>query len=696
MNLTIQSNKKSKITGLKNNQLKAENSSSVFLSKISFGNEDTFDYESRLNEKLKKMNKIKKKFFWGTTKATQATNQELFEFRTKKCDEAESRLNMKENRLTSKEKALRNKENELNAKQEQLTKKENSLISREKGINVKENQLLEQERAVTSRETKSALKEKELNLKQEKIIVKNNELTTKENALIIRENKIKTREGELQLKENLLNTKENELTELENELNFREENIKIKENDLTARENELKPKEEAVVKKRAEATQIKNEGIQMKEDALQIRTEALIAKRQAIKLKEEAVGIEEESFYERFHPDQAKKERAKILEEKEALFNKGIQDSKSQSTQNTKLKKEIDDLKSQLQELKLKNTKENENAAIIKQQAEEIAKRDSTIKNLQNEIISLKANKTVTEEPKIKPNKSEIVPQSNIEVNSKSLVNEIKNDQMISIPEIKNGFGWNRIAGFEDIKYKFDEMFINKLAMEQKGSNIELHNGIFLYGPTGTGKSLIVRALAEESGCHFVEIDLKADSDEIYENIVKEAKKAKENYISNNKLRTILFLDNINLTKRKPGFIENLNHFMSNSAKENKCTVVITSKEPPPAMFANKNGITIKLFIGPPSRENTAKILKFYLKDATKHEINYDKLVDEMLRVRALGQAFSSSSIEKISHECKSTMGRNFTTDDVIKKIGQFCPDIYEFTMNKFSRDIFGKLKNTI
>jgi transitional endoplasmic reticulum ATPase len=74
----------------------------------------------------------------------------------------------------------------------------------------------------------------------------------------------------------------------------------------------------------------------------------------------------------------------------------------------------------------------------------------------------------------------------------------------IEIPNVK----WDDIGGYDDIKQKLNEsvtyIFSKKDLVKKMG--IQLPRGILLYGPPGSGKTMLAKAIANESQCNFISV----------------------------------------------------------------------------------------------------------------------------------------------------------------------------------------------
>lgn len=78
-------------------------------------------------------------------------------------------------------------------------------------------------------------------------------------------------------------------------------------------------------------------------------------------------------------------------------------------------------------------------------------------------------------------------------------------ETLISIPDVS----WSDIGGLEAVKERMQETVELPLRNPQllTASGLPPHVGIVLYGPSGTGKTLLAKALANECGVNFISVD---------------------------------------------------------------------------------------------------------------------------------------------------------------------------------------------
>ncbi|TRM76041.1 AAA family ATPase, partial [Sulfolobus sp. B5] len=115
--------------------------------------------------------------------------------------------------------------------------------------------------------------------------------------------------------------------------------------------------------------------------------------------------------------------------------------------------------------------------------------------------------------PRIDLNQDKIPPEilESMEVKMEDFIEAFKEivpsglrEIYIEVPEVK----WTDIGGLDDIKEELKEVVEYPLKYSEvyQNSGIEPPKGILLFGPPGTGKTMLAKAVATESGANFIAV----------------------------------------------------------------------------------------------------------------------------------------------------------------------------------------------
>ena len=344
-----------------------------------------------------------------------------------------------------------------------------------------------------------------------------------------------------------------------------------------------------------------------------------------------------------------------------------------------------------------------EKNALLKERYEEAIKnkeKDEIIVALKKQLEELQ-QKTITE-------KQDYTQEVN-------RINRLKENQEI-ITKREAGTGWDKIAGHKRLKTQLEEVFINKLPIEKAGYEVDIPNGILLYGQHGTGKTRFAQAFAEEAKCFFVKIDMLQDNDEIIDDIREALKKAKRNYKSSEtpKKRTIILLDDFNsiakLSEEEKKEIENrgadfedtavgqLAELLSNCSSKYKATIFMTTNYPKKieSELLDKNLVPFQIFLGPPNPQDAAEIFKYHTQGFTEQDIDYNQLGNKVSQAIINDEAYSAQGIVNVVEYAKEkAKGAQITHTDLLTAIDKVKPDITAKTFNNFLDDMADLLEET-
>ena len=212
---------------------------------------------------------------------------------------------------------------------------------------------------------------------------------------------------------------------------------------------------------------------------------------------------------------------------------------------------------------------------------------------------------------------------------------------------------FDKIIGYNNVKeeiYQIIDMYENLEYYESLGASIP--KGLMLYGEPGMGKTILAKALIKEAKVNSYLIRKNKSKNDILNEI---------NEVFNNASKdesAIIFIDDIDKFKDLEGDIEDNEVLNTIQAKiddvhDKNVLVVATCNDFKhlPASLVRDGRFDRKIELKTPSKEDAAKIIKYYMKDKqVDQNLNYDD-------VTKLIQYSSCASLEKILNEAAITAG---------------------------------------
>ncbi len=227
--------------------------------------------------------------------------------------------------------------------------------------------------------------------------------------------------------------------------------------------------------------------------------------------------------------------------------------------------------------------------------------------------------------------------------------------------------GMDDVGGYDDVKQELRDAIMMPLQKKDIAFayGLTAPKGILLFGPPGTGKTMLMRALAKELGYNFVEVRCSQILSQWYGESEKNVKEVFDNARKN--APTVLFFDEIDSVAKKrttmgegldsvgPRVLTTMLQEMDGGAKSDKPVIVIGATNLPneldPAIL-RPGRLDKIIYMHLPDPEARRGIFKVAMR---KMQIAPDVNVDELVRKT---DRFSGADIKNIVEEAKNMTAR--------------------------------------
>jgi transitional endoplasmic reticulum ATPase len=236
---------------------------------------------------------------------------------------------------------------------------------------------------------------------------------------------------------------------------------------------------------------------------------------------------------------------------------------------------------------------------------------------------------------------------------------------LVEVPKVK----WSDVGGLDDIKQQLKEMvewpLNNPESFEKLG--IKPPRGILMYGPPGCGKTMLARAVANESGANFILIK----GPQVYSKWVGESEKMIREIFRRAKqvAPTIIFFDEIDAlapkrssrdtTRVSENVVSQLLSEMSGLEELHGVVVLAATNRPDivdPALL-RPGRFDRFVLVEPPEEKARLEILKIHTKKMPLKDVNLKDLAKKTV-------SFSGADLESLAREA----GMNALREDMKTK----------------------------
>ncbi|UCG95868.1 MAG: CDC48 family AAA ATPase [archaeon] len=266
---------------------------------------------------------------------------------------------------------------------------------------------------------------------------------------------------------------------------------------------------------------------------------------------------------------------------------------------------------------------------------------------------------------------------------------------MIEIPKAT----WNDVGGLENVKKRLKESVEWPLKYPDSFKNMGINppKGILLYGPPGCGKTLMARAVANESESNFISVKgpellskWVGESEKMVREIFRKAKQVSPTIIFFDEIESLAPSRSVSSSDSRVGerVVSQLLSEMSGLEELHDVVVLAATNRPDivePALL-RPGRFDKQILITEPDEESRLKIFKIHTKNMPLEKVDLKKLAKEI-------QGYSGADIEAVVREAAlNALRENIKSKKVTMKhfkqaLKEIKPSVSE-DMKKYYREV--------
>lgn len=248
----------------------------------------------------------------------------------------------------------------------------------------------------------------------------------------------------------------------------------------------------------------------------------------------------------------------------------------------------------------------------------------------------------------------------------------------------QSNIGLAKIKGYESTKELLNKLYLLPCSIEQCGDKVEIPSAILFYGPSGTGKTSIGRAIAEE-GSRFKTPKRSVDISNCRQLLdwLKEIGEESQIQFEKSNRRTIVQLNEFSkFENSREEDINDFVEFIKTCSEKYHMTLFLTTNNP-----LNIDKRILKLTKNIPlsiaNEQESISILKYYLENKDTNDLDFTIIAKEITKF-APYKYYSNAQLKQIA---ELPLAQKVTTEALLSIIKNAAPIIDKEKIDKFEQE---------